>query len=344
MPETSARTLNEHNTPVQRFQLNNKEFDFSEIIGSSTAMQELYKLMAYAAESDATALLLGETGTGKELIARAIHNHSTRRKFSLITVNCGALPASLIESELFGHERGSFTGATNRRIGKFELAEKGTIFLDEIGELPLELQAKLLRVLQEREFERVGGTGKMKANVRVIAATNRNLQQGVLDKTFRSDLFFRLNIFPIPIPPLRDRMSDLDELIDFFIHKYSKSAGKEISGIAPSARNIFENHSWPGNIRELEHTIHRQVILSTGPIIKRVTLFGDMPENESANPSWSMRKAERAHIVKALNHCNWRISGRGGAAELLELPSTTLHSKMAKLNIKREFRMVDPSK
>jgi formate hydrogenlyase transcriptional activator len=342
MPETSLRTLKEHNADVQCFRLNNRDFDFSELIGRSAPMQELYKLMAHAAESEATALLLGETGTGKELVAKAIHNHSRRNKNPLVTINCGALPPSLIESEFFGHERGSFTGATNRRLGKFEIAEKGTIFLDEIGELPLELQAKLLRVLQEREFERVGGNGRIKANVRVIAATNRNLQQEVLGKTFRSDLFFRLNIFPVPIPPLRDRMGDLDDLIDFFICKYSKSAGKEISGISPAARNVLENYSWPGNVRELEHTIHRQVILSNGPIIKQVTLFGELPENGCVNISWSMHKAERAHIIKALNHCKWRISGKGGAAELLELPATTLHSKMAKLKIRREFRVVDP--
>ncbi|HTD42012.1 MAG TPA: sigma-54 factor interaction domain-containing protein, partial [Mucilaginibacter sp.] len=205
-----------------------QNFGFSDIIGSSPAMQRTYKLMACAANSDATALLLGETGTGKELVAKAIHNHSPRRKNPLVTINCSALPASLIESELFGHERGAFTGAMGKRIGKFELAERGTIFLDEIGELPLELQAKLLRVLQEREFERVGGNGKVKVNVRVIAATNRDLQKEVEEKRFRSDLFFRLNIFPIAIPPLRDRMDDLDDLIDFFISKYSKCGGKDI--------------------------------------------------------------------------------------------------------------------
>jgi formate hydrogenlyase transcriptional activator len=319
-------------------------FNFPEIIGSSAAMQGLYRLMAYAAASDVTALLLGETGTGKELVAKAIHNHSRRRKYPLVIVNCGALPASLVESELFGHERGSFTGATNRRVGKFEMAEKGTIFLDEIGELPLELQAKLLRVLQEREFERVGGTGKIKADVRIIAATNRNLQQEVVDKHFRSDLFFRLNIFPMRVPPLRDRLDDLTVLVDFFISKYSRIAGKEISGISPAALHLLKNHSWPGNVRELEHTLHRQVILCTEPVIKQVTLFGEPPEVGSGDSSWSMRMAERAHIVKVLTHCNWRVSGSGGAAELLQLPPTTLHSKMTRLKIGREFRMVDPSK
>jgi formate hydrogenlyase transcriptional activator len=312
-----------------------QNFGFSDIIGSSPAMQRTYKLMACAANSDATALLLGETGTGKELVAKAIHNHSPRRKNPLVTINCSALPASLIESELFGHERGAFTGAMGKRIGKFELAERGTIFLDEIGELPLELQAKLLRVLQEREFERVGGNGKVKVNVRVIAATNRDLQKEVEEKRFRSDLFFRLNIFPIAIPPLRDRMDDLDDLIDFFISKYSKCGGKDISGISATAKKVLRGHTWPGNVRELEHTIQRNVLLTSGSLIKEISLFDGHCHKVNGDTGWPLHEAERTHIIKALNHCNWKVSGPGGAAKLLEVPGTTLNSKMKKLEIKR---------
>jgi transcriptional regulator with GAF, ATPase, and Fis domain len=324
--------------PDHLLRLISQNIRFSDIIGSSPAMQKLYALMDCVACSNATALLLGETGTGKELVAKAIHNQSPRKKNPLVTINCGALPASLIESELFGHERGAFTGAMGKRIGKFEMAERGTIFLDEIGELPLDLQAKLLRVLQEREFERVGGSVKVKVNVRVIAATNRDLQMEVEEKRFRSDLFFRLSIFPITIPPLRDRMDDLDDLIDFFICKYGRCAGNEVTGISSAAKNVLRRHSWPGNVRELEHTIQRNVLLTSGRIIKEISLFNEPQAKVTNGSGWPLHEAEKTHIIKALDHCKWKVSGSGGAAELLEVPGTTLNSKIKKLEIKRSTK------
>lgn len=313
-------------------------YNFSDIVGEGQAMQKVYHMMSAVTESNTTVLILGETGTGKELIARAIHNASPRKQKIMVKVNCAALPPHLIESELFGHEKGAFTGAYDRRIGKFELAHEGTLFLDEIGELPLELQVKLLRVLQEREFERVGGKTTIKVDVRIIAATNRNLASEVNAGRFRSDLFYRLNVFPISLPALRERSEDIEPLTKFFIERYSKRTGIDVNSIAPRALQELKNYSWPGNIRELEHLIERSILLSAGSTLEDVHLPKSNEENETAqtNPAGqTLQEMERFHILEMLKSCKGKISGSGGAAEILDIPPSTLHSKMKKLNITR---------
>ena len=245
-------------------------YNFSEIIGSGDQMQKVYRLMSLVADSNTTVLVSGETGTGKELIARGIHNASPRRDKLMVKVNCAALPANLIESELFGHERGAFTGAIDRRIGKFELANDSTLFLDEIGELPLEAQAKLLRVIQERELERIGGKQTIKIDVRLIVATNRNLEEEVKAGRFRADLYFRLNVFPINLPPLRDRPEDIEPLTHFFVQKYSRNTGRKIRKIAPKVIQQLRSYTWPGNVRELEHLLERSILLTTDGILEDV--------------------------------------------------------------------------
>jgi len=311
-------------------------YNFSEIIGSGKAMREVYRLMSLVAESNTTVLILGETGTGKELIARAIHNASPRRDKLMIKVNCAALPASLIESELFGHERGAFTGAIDRRIGKFELADHSTLFLDEIGEMPLEAQVKLLRVIQERELERVGGKQTIRVDVRLIAATNRDLEQEVKAGRFREDLYYRLNVFPIPLPPLRERQDDIEPLANFFVAKYSRNAGKTIRKTAPKVIQQLRSYTWPGNVRELEHLIERSVLLAEGDTLEEVYI----PRSsiaEKQGPAHlanrSLEEVERSYIIEVLRRCAGKISGAGGAAEILRLPGNTLHSKMKKLGI-----------
>ncbi|MCF2518709.1 sigma 54-interacting transcriptional regulator [Dyadobacter sp. CY351] len=311
---------------------------FAEIVGSGKAMQEVYRLISLVSNSNSTVLLLGETGTGKELIARAIHNASPRSKKLMIKVNCAAMPASLIESELFGHERGAFTGAVERRIGKFELADHSTLFLDEIGEMPLEAQVKLLRVLQEKEMERVGGKSTIKLNVRVIAATNRDLEAEVKAGRFRSDLYYRLNVFPINLPPLRDRAEDIENLTGFFLSKYSKNAGKKSMRISANALRQLQSYVWPGNVRELEHLIERSVLLAAGNVISEVFLSprsNDNTELAGMLPSRSLEEMERAYIIQVLKRCKGKISGVGGAAEILKIPGNTLHSKMKKLDISK---------
>lgn len=311
-------------------------YNFSEIVGSGLQMQKVYRLITQVAESASTVLLLGETGTGKELIARAIHNASPRKNKLMVKVNCAALPTHLIESELFGHEKGAFTGAIDRRIGKFELANNSTLFLDEIGEMPLELQVKLLRVLQERELERVGGKNTIKVDVRIIAATNRNLEAEVKAGRFRSDLYYRLNVFPIHLPPLRERLEDIEPLANSFIAKFSKNIGKKVSGISAKVLKQLKSYDWPGNVRELEHQIERGILLSEGEILKEVHLPGRQEEEESNGHPASARtleQIERTYIIEVLKRCGGKISGTGGAAEILELPGTTLHSKMRKLKI-----------
>lgn len=313
-------------------------FNFSDIVGDGPEMRKVYHLMSLVAESNATVLLLGETGTGKELIARAVHNASPRKEKLMVKVNCAALPANLIESELFGHEKGSFTGAVERRIGKFEMANNSTLFLDEIGEMPLETQVKLLRVLQERELERVGGKTTIKVDVRIIAATNRNLEQEVKSGRFRSDLYYRLNVFPITLPPLRERSEDITPLANFFLERYSKNAGKKIISIAPKCMQELKRYAWPGNVRELEHLIERSILLAQGNILTEIELPKGSIEEESGKPDVSnqtLQELERTYIIEVLKKCSGKIAGNGGAAAALEMPSTTLHSKMKKLGISK---------
>jgi len=315
--------------------------NYTEIIGASRSLHETFKLISQVSESDSTVLLLGETGTGKELIARAIHNNSPRKNKLMVKVNCAAIPANLIESELFGHERGSFTGATDRRLGKFELANGGTLFLDEIGELPLDLQIKLLRALQEREIERVGGRTTIKVDIRIIAATNRNLEKEVQAGRFRSDLYYRLNIFPIILPPLRERTDDIELLAAHFIKKFSKKTGKPINSIGTKALQKLKDYKWPGNIRELEHLIERSILLTNGKMIKDVHLPS---HNQQANSKetaqeinlQTINENEKNHIYKILKYCKGRIAGEEGAAEILGVPASTLNSKIKRLGIKRE--------
>jgi formate hydrogenlyase transcriptional activator len=288
------------------------------------------------AGTDATALILGESGTGKELIARAIHNISNRRKKPLVKINCATLPANLIESELFGHERGAFTGAMERKIGRFELADGGTIFLDEIGELPVELQAKLLRVLQEGEFERLGNPKTLKVNVRVIAATNRNLELAIENREFREDLYYRLNVFPITCPPLRDRKEDIPFLVKHFCQKYEVRVGKKVTTIPSRVMDALTAYNWPGNIRELENIIERAIILSRNGTIE----YGDwmpMAKELASVKSRLLRldDVEKEHIIEVLKQTKWKVSGEGGAAKILGLNPTTLEARMKKLGIKR---------
>lgn len=313
-------------------------YNFDEIIGTGEAMQRVYKLMRMVADSNSTVLLTGETGTGKELIARAIHNASSRKNKVMVKVNCAAMPSNLIESELFGHEKGAFTGAVERRIGKFELAHNGTLFLDEIGEMPLEAQVKLLRVLQEKEFERIGGSATIKVNVRVVAATNRNLATEVAQGHFRSDLYYRLNVFPIHLPPLRDRRSDIGQLAQFFLDRYRKNTGKNVKALSARAVKELNGYPWPGNVRELEHVIERSVLMATGSVITEVHLpMKSTSENTTTGlRGGTLRDMERTYIIDTLKRCGGRLAGPGGAAEYLGIPSTTLHSKLKKLHIEKK--------
>lgn len=303
------------------------------------------------AATDATVLILGETGTGKELVARAVHELSRRKDHALVKVNCAALPASLIESELFGHEKGAFTGAVSQKAGRFELADGGTIFLDEIGELPVELQVKLLRVLQEHQFDRVGSNKARSVDVRVIAATNRDLEKLISAGAFRSDLFYRLNVFPIVVPPLRDRLEDIPELAWHFIEKHNAKLGRSIESIAPESLKALQSYSWPGNVRELENVIEREMIWSTGSRLELGDWFSHRNELlEQAEPKsgplsmgvgahgtapTDLRTAERDHILNALTRVGWRIEGQNGAASALGIAPSTLRSKMRRLGILR---------
>jgi transcriptional regulator with GAF, ATPase, and Fis domain len=281
-------------------------------------------------------LLLGETGVGKEVFARAIHELSPRRHRPMVRVSCAAIPAALIESELFGRERGAFTGALTRQIGRFEAAHQSTIFLDEIGELPAEVQVKLLRVLQERAIERLGSVQTIKVDVRIIAATNRNLEQAVQDKAFREDLFYRLNVFPIVVPPLRDRIEDIPALAWEFVEEFSKSFGKPVESIAKDSMRQLQQYQWPGNVRELRNVIERAMILATGPC-----LTVPLPQGGIARPISSgqtLRSLEIEHIRATLDSAGWRVRGHGGAAERLGLKPTTLEGRMAKLGLTRPRR------
>ena len=309
------------------------EHNFTDIISRSDTLNHVLHKVEQVASTDATVLILGESGTGKELIARAVHNLSPRRNRPLVKVNCAVLPANLIESELFGHEKGAFTGALVRKIGRFELADCGTLFLDEIGELPFELQSKLLRVLQEGEFERLGSSQTLKVDTRIIAATNRNLEQAIRDGGFREDLFYRLNVFPITVPPLRERKKDIPVLVNHFIKKFAAKTGKSVETISKHLIQILEEYYWPGNVRELENVIERAVIVSSG---KQLKLDGNFTKTQEQNDNMTtLDENERQHIIKALELCNWRISGEKGAAKILGINDKTLYSRIQKLNISK---------
>lgn len=308
--------------------------NFEEIISNSDDFKKILKNVEQVASTDSTVLILGETGTGKELVARAIHNNSNRSNRSLVTINCAALPPEMIESELFGHEKGAFTGAYTKKTGRFELAHQGTIFLDEIGELPMNLQTKLLRVLQEGEFERLGNPETIKTDVRVIAATNRDLNKALRLGEFRKDLYYRLNVFPLLIPPLRKRKEDIPLLVNHFVKKYSSKTGKPIKQIPQKVMNILIKYDWPGNIRELENIIERGVIISNNGRLQPGNWLPDC-QKKATNSLVSLQENEREHIIKALQETNWRVSGENGAAKLLGLKRTTLEARMKKLGIKR---------
>ncbi|QJX47000.1 sigma-54-dependent Fis family transcriptional regulator [Hymenobacter taeanensis] len=313
-----------------------------DFVGGSAVMQQVYTRLAQVAPTDTTVLIEGETGTGKELVARALHNLSPRAERALIKLNCAALPAQLIESELFGHEKGAFTGAHDRRIGKFELADGGTIFLDEVGELPLDLQAKLLRVLQEKEFERIGGRRVISSNVRVIAATNRVLEEEVAAGRFRADLYYRLNVFPIRLPALRERPEDIEPLMRHFLERFTKQMGKPVRGLRERDLRAMQQYGWPGNVRELEHVLEQAVIVSQGPFLEfagfsAVAQAAQAPTAtpEAGGPIKTLKDQERDHILAALRRTGGRVSGPTGAAVLLDINPKTLEARMKKLGIQR---------
>ena len=353
----AATDIEDRKLAEQRLQIENvalrEEIDktsmFEEIVGTSPRLQRVLSRISKVAGTDSSVLITGETGTGKELVARAIHKHSRRSSRAFVSVNCAAIPRDLIASELFGHEKGAFTGATQRRLGRFELAEGGTIFLDEVGELPAETQIALLRVLQEREFERVGAAGAIRTNVRVIAATNRDLEAAIAAGTFRSDLFYRLNVFPIEMPPLRERREDISVLVEYFIDRYSRKAGKSFQAVSKRSLDLLQSYPWPGNIRELQNVIERSVIVCE-------------TQNFSVDESWLSRQPgttgpqgqlqlaqrvasqEKEMIEAALRESGGRVSGPSGAAAKLGMPGSTLYSKIASLRIdKHRFKTTNPA-
>jgi formate hydrogenlyase transcriptional activator len=312
------------------------EHNFEEIIGQSGSLREVLRKVEQVAPTDATVLIRGETGTGKELLARAVHNRSKRNSRPLVKVNCGSIPSGLVESELFGHEKGAFTGATQRRIGRFELGHGGTIFLDEVTELPLDTQVKLLRVLQEGEFERVGSSHTIKVDARVIAATNRDLKEAVGNGSFRSDLFYRLNVFPLEVPPLRQRTEDIPLLVSFFLSRFGMKLGKELRGVSQKSMEGLLQYHWPGNIRELQNVIERAAVLAKGPIVQIDDSLSRIGAAVEAPPVIdTLENVERNHILRALTETRWVIHGKKGAAEILGINPSTLRSRMEKLGIKR---------
>ncbi|HUI75748.1 MAG TPA: sigma 54-interacting transcriptional regulator [Candidatus Acidoferrum sp.] len=324
------------------------ELNFEEIIGESAALKRALAQVELAAPANTTVLLLGETGTGKELFARAIHNLSPRRERTFVKVNCAAIPSGLLESELFGHERGAFTGAVNQKIGRFEMANGGTIFLDEVGDIPLELQPKLLRVLQEQEFERLGSNRTQQVDVRVVAATNADLNRLVAERVFRSDLYYRLNVFPIQIPALRERRDDISLLVRYFVQRFSRSLNKTVEYVPSEAMDALVSYSWPGNVRELENLIERAVLLSPGKELRvplselrssngaaAAATVAEPPQATAGSSLATMEEAERQHILRALRQTQWRIAGPRGAATILGMKRTTLQARMRKLGIRR---------
>jgi formate hydrogenlyase transcriptional activator len=316
------------------------ELNFEEIIGNSAVLRRVLRQVEAVAPTDSTVLVYGETGSGKELIARAVHKLSKRRADAFVKLNCAAIPTGLLESELFGHEKGAFTGAIAQRIGRFELASKGTIFLDEIGEIPLELQPKLLRVLQEREFERLGSSRTLRSDARLIAATNRDLQAMVDDQRFRSDLFYRLNVFPIYVPPLRERKEDIPFLVRHFVEHYARLMKKQLDTISSETMNSLVRYSWPGNIRELQNVIERAVILSSGSTLKvpPTDLKPRSASNGGSNGTMTLEEMERRHILSVLDQTHWVLSGPLGAAAKLGMKRPTLQFRMQKLGISRPQR------
>jgi formate hydrogenlyase transcriptional activator len=316
-----------------------REYNFGEIIGQSTALSHVFLRVEQVAPMNATVLLFGETGTGKGVVARAIHGSSTRKGRPLITVDCTTLPATLVESELFGRERGAFTGSDARQIGRFELADGGTIFLDEIGDMPLELQSKLLRVIQDGEFERLGSPRTIKTDIRIIAATNRNLGEEVRNGKFREDLFYRLNVFPITMPPLRQRKEDIPLLVNHFVAKFNKKIGKKIETVSKDTLNALQEYHWPGNVRELESVIERAVIVSQGTALQVLDRFDTFRKEEKLEGEdiKALAELEQDHILQVLKKTDWRIEGKSGAAVLLGLNSSTLRARMRKYGIIRQY-------
>jgi transcriptional regulator with GAF, ATPase, and Fis domain len=308
-----------------------------DLIGSSERFQAVLEDVRVVAPAECAVLVQGETGTGKEVIARAIHNSGPRQRGPFVGLNCAAIPGALLESELFGHERGAFTGATEQTIGRFQAAHGGTLFLDEIGDLPLELQPKLLRVLQEQQYERLGSTRTLRADVRVIAATNQDLWRMVEERTFRADLYYRLSVFPISLPPLRERKDDIPSLVEYFVQRFSRQMGKSIDQVPDGVMEIIRSHHWPGNIRELQNFIERSVIMTSGRVLSpRVTELKLLMQATVSAPTQTLSDAERAHIIGILREANWVVGGRDGAAARLGLPRTTLISRMRKLGISRK--------
>ena len=316
----------------------NTEHRFEHIVGESTILRSALKQVEIVSATDVTVLVLGETGTGKDLVARAIHHLSSRRERTLVKLNCAAIPTGLLESELFGHERGAFTGAISQKVGRLELAHQGTLFLDEVGDIPAELQPKLLRALQEKEFERLGGTRTIPVDVRLVAATNRNLEQMVANRQFRSDLYYRLRVFPILIPPLRERRDDIPLLVRYFVTKHARHLDKQIDSVPPDAMKALMDWQWPGNIRELENFIERAVILSKGPTLR--IPFSELERSAEVTASGdgdtTLEENERAYILRVLRETRGLIGGANGAATRLGLKRTTLNSKLKKLHIERE--------
>jgi formate hydrogenlyase transcriptional activator len=323
------------------------ETGFEGIIGKSSVLRRLLQMVETVAGGDSTVLLLGETGTGKELIARAIHSHSPRKARPFVKLNCAAIPTGLLESELFGHERGSFTGAIAQKIGRLEVAHQGSLFLDEIGDIPLELQPKLLRVLQEREFERLGSTRTQRVDVRMVAATHRDLEGMILEKQFRSDLYYRLNVFPIQLPPLRERPEDIPLLAHHFVQQATRRMRKTIDTVRPETMEALIHYRWPGNIRELENVIERAVILSPGPVLRLSPrdLKSRITPGQTTDRHQTLEEVERNYILKTLKETRWVLSGPGGAAARLGLNRSTLHFRMKKLGIVRSVDSYsDPQK
>jgi formate hydrogenlyase transcriptional activator len=326
-----------------------KEHNFAEILGNSPELLKLLDRVQFTAPTDANVLIIGETGSGKELIARAIHSRSTRRNSPLVKINCGAIPSGLVESELFGHVKGAFTSASERRIGRFELANNGTLFLDEVGELPLETQVKLLRVLQEQEFEPIGSNRTIKVNVRIVAATNRDLEKAVQSGGFRSDLYYRLNVIPLRVPALRERRSDIPEMVMAFLQQSARRMSKPVQSVSRETMKLLVEYSWPGNIRELQNVIERGVVLSRGPILR---LGADLLPIEGPHTSIeprsiaetkasdSLEEIQRQHILRVLERTGWVISGPNGAGAILDLHPNTLRSLMNRLGIRRVLQAI----
>jgi transcriptional regulator with GAF, ATPase, and Fis domain len=330
--ELKRRLQAEH---AYQFQETNHTYNFGEVIGRSRCLENVFFRVEAVAPQDSTVLLLGETGTGKGLVARAIHSRSLRKHRPLVTVNCTALPGNLIESELFGREKGAFTGASSQQIGRFELADKGTILLDEIGDLPFELQAKLLHVIQEGEFSRLGSSRTVKVDVRIIAATNRDLYEEMRLGRFREDLFYRLNIFPITVPPLRDRKEDIPLLVDYFLDKFNRKLGKNIRIVTNSTMTELMAHAWPGNVRELESVIERAVIMSPGTTLQVLDHFHGPVLGGPPEEGKPLVDLEREYISQVLRQTNWRIEGGSGAAHILGMNPSTLRGRMRKEGIHR---------